>query len=559
MAEFLRVTQPIVNRAINVNAQGKPMQNPSVPFQVIDASKVQSMSTSKQMSHEQQTLQLNADQPSILSQMLHDPSATVHFLRTIYMLQEVVGMLPMVDNPVSKEIEELFQALILKPEDIVGEMLKQEQSSTLFKGELFDNLRNMIDAMIKFDEQNYKQATGDNKLNILSNLFNKEEVNQTANNLMQHNAQNGVGSDLALDANGNPILKESGNIEILTLNNDSEVPHYDVGITNYEHQIKTDISALLKCMNGVASRGDILTSIGNNLEYLSHAMGPMKSLSEQLHNLSEWFKYPNQEFDFDRLKQLVNERLPQIESSVLYNEKVSKNISIMQYNFSRFVETTEGLERATENMFKYLLDAKDMEDFRDMVYKEVIRMSTPDARENSSQVMNTLCKLIEKQVQNSSLTNLTGDKVEKIIYSLLSSPTNFTPLLHYVIPVEYLDTRAFAEVWIDPICEGDEDEETGKKGKRGDLTQVLVAFDVDRLGRFETEIMINKNKMNAYVYVPADYYAVFKDMNRDIIQIINKSTYAFDKVEVRPLAAPRSLMDVFKTLPIRRTGINVTI
>ena len=82
-------------------------------------------------------------------------------------------------------------------------------------------------------------------------------------------------------------------------------------------------------------------------------------------------------------------------------------------------------------------EKKDMIEFRDMVYKEVIAMSNKDGKESTSKVMTTLCKLIEKQVENSTLTNLNDEKIEKIVYSLLSSPTNFTPLLHYVTVIYY--------------------------------------------------------------------------------------------------------------------------
>ena len=335
--------------------------------------------------------------------------------------------------------------------------------------------------MIKFDVQNLKDTLNEGKNSgFLTGLFNANEQvsNKTAENLMNNMK------------NGNLSLEVSNAIR-------------EMGATAYEDQIKNDIARLLKNMNGVASRRDILTSIGNNLTYLATALAPHKSLAEQLRNLAEWFKYPNQEFDFSKLKQLVNQCTSQAEKSVLYNDKVAKNISILQYNFSRFMETTEGLEKATENMFKYLLDEQDMIEFRDRVYKEVIAMSNKDGKESTSKVMTTICKLIEKQVENSTLTNLNSEKIEKIVYSLLSSPTKFTPLLHYVIPVEYMNMRAFAEVWIDPLCEGDEDE-NGNKGSKSDLTQVLVAFDIDRLGRFETEIMVNKNKMSAYIYVPDD-------------------------------------------------------
>ena len=117
--------------------------------------------------------------------------------------------------------------------------------------------------------------------------------------------------------------------------------------------------------------------------------------------------------------------------------------------------------------------------------------------------------------------------------------------------------RAFAEAWIDPICE--DDENTSSKKKNGDRMQVLVAFDIDTMGRFETELFVNQNKMSAFIYVPSDYYEVFKDMTKDVAKAIANTKFNFEKVEVLPLAAPRSLMEVFKTLPIRRTGINVTV
>ncbi len=613
--ELLRVTQPIVNRALNITASGKPQESPTTPFQVTDASKVTALSHQKTLDADTNTLLLDADQPSILRQMLSDPAQTVHFLRTIYLLQEVVGMMPMIDNPVSEEIEELFHELMLNPEDIVGEMINQENSETLFKGELFDNLRNMIEEMAKFDKQNLEEAwgTAQNK-GLIARLFSGESdaaEAKTVQNLLQHlqeskqagmvtinpdgknenpqsqmqqetggNASGTLGegtgetnAQTSTQENAQNVLQSSVNGEskamdeateallkdLHAMNGDDALSVKNMGITNYEGQIKNDIADLLRNMNALAQRNEILQSIGNNLNYLANALAPHKNLAEQLRNLAEQFKNADENFDFDKAKHLVNQYTTQIERSVLYSDKIEKNVSILKYNFSRFMDTTEGLEKSVENMFKYLMNEEDMKQFKDMVYEEILKMASPEGKESTSRVMTTLCKIIEKQVENSNITNLTGDKVEKIIYSLLSSPTNFTPLLHFIIPVDYMGMKSFAEMWIDPVCEN-EDEES-KKNRKGshDLTQVLVAFDVQNLGRFETELMINKNKMSAYVYVPQDYYDVFKDMKGDIMKAIADTAYTFDKVEVKPLATPRSLMEVFKTLPIRRTGINVTI
>lgn len=54
------------------------------------------------------------------------------------MLQEIVGLISMQNAPVTEEIEQLFSQLAVKPENLPEELIRQENSSTAFKGELFD-------------------------------------------------------------------------------------------------------------------------------------------------------------------------------------------------------------------------------------------------------------------------------------------------------------------------------------------------------------------------------------------------------------------------------------
>lgn len=73
---------------------------------------------------------------------------------------------------------------------------------------------------------------------------------------------------------------------------------------------------------------------------------------------------------------------------------------------------------------------------------------------------------------------LSADKVEKIIHSLLSSPCNFTPLLHFVLPVQYQDLHSFAEIWINP--NGGEDDSTRREAP-GETIHMLLVFDMEHI------------------------------------------------------------------------------
>ena len=76
--------------------------------------------------------------------LLKDPAVTVNYLKNIYMLEEIISLLPVNNNTMTQEIRQLFHSLLINPDDIDGELVDQEYASTLFKGPLFDILRNLL-------------------------------------------------------------------------------------------------------------------------------------------------------------------------------------------------------------------------------------------------------------------------------------------------------------------------------------------------------------------------------------------------------------------------------
>ena len=92
--------------------------------------------------------------------------------------------------------------------------------------------------------------------------------------------------------------------------------------------------------------------------------------------------------------------------------------------------------------------------------------------------MDTLAKIIAKQDRETPMNSLNGERIEKIITSLLSSPCNYTPLLHFVIPVDYEGMKAFSELWIDPKDEGRGGDRAEGEGNH---VHVLITFDIPGL------------------------------------------------------------------------------
>jgi hypothetical protein len=129
-------------------------------------------------------------------------------------------------------------------------------------------------------------------------------------------------------------------------------------------------------------------------------------------------------------------------------------------------------------------------------------------------------------------------------------------MLHFVIPVEEMDMKAFAEIWINSE-EEKEDKSSGGAVKNN--THMLIVFDIESIGQFEMELFVKEKEISMALMCPEDYYGYFKDTGSTFSECIEFSEYKFKDIRIDKLEHSRSLIEVFKTLPYKRTGVNVTI
>ena len=480
MADILKISTPLIEK---LPVQGtRPVADPSVPFDLSDVTRVVQPGDSSAILQQNTGFFPKEDSPKILADLLKDPGVTVSLIRNLYILQEVIGLIPANNTALTEEIESLFTALLLQPDDIAAELVRQEQSTTLFKGDLFDTLRTIL-------------------------------------------AANGEKPEIA----------------------------YDIG-------------QLLKGLNAAMGRRDALDSVANNLAFLADGVASSPRLSEDLEGLIGALRAPDAPARFPELKQQVLAMLKDVQNSILFTPKMEKILPLVVYNLSRFNDNQDFLPDALNQLLAAMDNGDDKSLLLQQLKTYVDRYLAGDsaggsqkarAAEDDSLVMSTIAKIIGRQVQSEELTLLNGEQVEKIVHSLLSSPCNFTPLLHFVVPVEYQDLRAFAEIWIDPNAE----EETGARNTGGtaDNLHMLMVFDVDGVGRFESELYVQGKRIAMNLMCPPAYLDDFKGVGADIRKAVAEIGYSFETINIGKLERTHSLMEIFTSLPRKRTGIDVTI
>lgn len=464
MADMLRVTSPVISKG--VAQPDKAPRDSSVPFDLQEIQNIAKAPAGHVLS--QHSVIQNEAGAATLMNLLKDPAVTISYLKNIYMLEEIINLLPVNNKAVTKEIRQLFDSLLIDPGNIVEELKDQENASTMFKGPLFDYLRNLLE----------------------------------------------------------------------------ERP-----------QLRPETASLLKALNGSVARQDVLDSVGNSLDFLSEQLAGSRTLASTFAELAGKIRTVEGHDVFENVKAEILQALEELESSILHSPHTARVIPNILYNLSRYQDNDSFLQEALLSILVHVHGREEKDILKNLVREYLEEFRTPEHQENRSRIMDTLARIIEKQDRETPMNSLNGEKIEKIITSLLSSPCNYTPLLHFVIPVDYQGMKAFSELWIDP-----KDEKSGEsQGDGEERIHVLISFDIPGFGQMEAEFKVVNREISFLLFCPENYQTVFDGLMPEFRKIIESHGYRVVSVESRQMDHVRSLMDVFENLPYKRTGIDVKV
>lgn len=141
MADIMRGASPINNRNI-IAPMREQRDSTTVPFDFSDLSKVKQTTAEQGLQREQNIIK-NDGSKTAMFRLLSDPETSSTFLKNIFFLREIVGIMMLNNSAETQELANLMKELMVSPENIVSELQNQEAQSSLFRGELFDILRNL--------------------------------------------------------------------------------------------------------------------------------------------------------------------------------------------------------------------------------------------------------------------------------------------------------------------------------------------------------------------------------------------------------------------------------
>lgn len=165
--------------------------------------------------------------------------------------------------------------------------------------------------------------------------------------------------------------------------------------------------------------------------------------------------------------------------------------------------------------------------------------------------MASLMEFLSKNINDASLKSLSSMSKSDIMQGLLTSPGVFTPLLHYLVPINDGVIKAFGELWADP----DAENRNGSKESK----HLFLCFDVENMGYFELDLQTQDKKLQVQLLCPSGKEEIFRPLRQTIPQIAAANGYSAEDTRIGTVIKRRDLTQVFPKIQDKRSGLNVKI
>ncbi len=173
------------------------------------------------------------------------------------------------------------------------------------------------------------------------------------------------------------------------------------------------------------------------------------------------------------------------------------------------------------------------------------------AAQNSS--IRALTDFVAKNINHPALKSIDSFNASNLLQSMINAPGVFTPLAHYILPIQVEDTRAFGELWVD----NDDDSGITSAGGGQKHYHLFLTFDIDAFGRFELDVYANEDTASVSLLHPVSFGKNIESIISKVNRIAAGAGYSISNFQTGILKTPHNLSQIFPKLNERRTGLNV--
>ncbi|MBQ5318977.1 MAG: hypothetical protein J6K17_07780 [Oscillospiraceae bacterium] len=593
MSEMLRVTSPVAPKDYNLNQNVKP-QTPEQVFNLGNVDYINKTNVRDEHLGEQNLKDgSGAGMPKLNASFSKDPALSAVLLKSIISggAMSVIGASG--DAELLNKVTEFANEVLLSPDELTDDIIRQQDESTMFSGKLWGALKDMIAGLSGSSVSEEVSSAVLDFLKAAAAANSRDDIlasiSASLRFLAGETAQSKQLADLLLQTADklnaenfgtvkNDILALVNYLEKSLLLNDKTQNLLSL-ITYNLSRFNGDASALGESFNSLlnmapdSATADKLNSLfaqfieNSNLPAdiklaalkgnpSAAAQRSMTMLTERLADalndslngiapdkLSEMLSGINEKGGTATLREILSQLLPN-------NMKGGLNTLLRGFEHTKdlnnLIDQLSVMINRVDNMDNKITLAQSI----NLILTEMAQANGVDYKPPTT--MENMLDFLIKNINDPSLKSLSAMGRPEMLQGLLSAPGVFTPLLHFLVPINMDDMKAFGELWVDP--DAGNDPETGSSDNH-----LFLCFDIEEAGYFELEIYTRGKSVNVALLCPEGTQRDYLPLKETIPTLASACGYNAEKMIVEPLKRRRDLTNVFPKLNERRSGLNVSV
>lgn len=655
MSEMLRVTTPVAPKDYNNYNQSAKPQNPEQVFELGNVDYINKTNARDEQLGEQNLKDgSGADLPKMQAEISKDPALSAVLLKGLVSGSAIEALQESGNAELLNKITEFASEVLLLPDEITEDLVRQQDEATIFSGGLWSELKGMIDEMKdtpwgeemnvvvmdflkataaaesresvlmsisaglrylagetaqskelvnlllqtadRLNAENFNEVKGDVQalVNYLEQSLLLNDKTQNLLSLITYNLSRFNGNSTAVSDSFQAVLSMAPNAETADKLSmlfaefivDSKLPQ-DVKLdamsnftmitsaattpTDEEIAAQTKIELTPEDTDAASEKAGETASDKASAaaeKAVETASGRASSAAITLASKRSMILLTERVANAvnEGVKSMPREKLSELMGKIdvsdgtnalreIFEPIVPNNARGGMETILKAFENDKDLNQLIDRLSVIINKVEDMESkitlaqeinlvLSDMAQSAGISYRPPTTMEN-------MLDFLVKNINDPSLKSLSAMNRPEMIQGLLSAPGVFTPLLHFLVPMNMDGMRAFGELWADPDAGGT------KAGEDGN--HLFLCFDIENVGYFELELYTYGKNINISLMCPAGTEKNYQPLKSKIPAIAEACGYNADKMIIEPLKRRRDLTNVFPKLRGRRSGLNVSV
>lgn len=262
---------------------------------------------------------------------------------------------------------------------------------------------------------------------------------------------------------------------------------------------------------------------------------------------------------YSRGKQTGFQTLENLVKGLFAEDETGEYAQQFSHDFSKLHTIQEVIDKLNE-MLRAMPDMPIRERlygaFVDVIDKMALKNELPQhgVRPPVSSTLDSLTDFIQENINHPALKSLDSFNAANLLQSLLNAPGVFTPLAHYILPLDVDGTKAFGELWVD----NDENNPNNTPGTQRNY-HLFLTFDIESIGRFEVDLYALGDEVNLALLYPPRFEKQIEPMKDRINKVVRNVGYTTRTFETAPLKTPHNLTEIFPKILDKRTTLNTRV